>query len=105
MAFLSLTDSLRILILILPPHTTHRLQSLGVGLEEEQRKAQEKREIKRRKVEEELRMHTRLVSDFKHHTTSTLKESWNHVREIHTTFLAAMDVLKIHICFVALERT
>jgi DDE superfamily endonuclease len=32
MAFLSLADSLRILILILPPHTTHRLQPLDVGL-------------------------------------------------------------------------
>jgi DDE superfamily endonuclease len=32
MAFLSLADSLRILILILPPHTTHRLQPLNVGL-------------------------------------------------------------------------
>jgi DDE superfamily endonuclease len=32
MAFLSLADSLRILILILPPHTTHRLQFLDVGL-------------------------------------------------------------------------
>jgi hypothetical protein len=32
MAFLSLADSLRILILILPPHSTHRLQPLDVGL-------------------------------------------------------------------------
>jgi hypothetical protein len=32
MAFLSLADSLRILILILPPHSTHRLQPLIVGL-------------------------------------------------------------------------
>jgi DDE superfamily endonuclease len=32
MAFISLADSLRILILILPPHTTHRLQPLDVGL-------------------------------------------------------------------------
>jgi hypothetical protein len=32
MAFIALVDSLRILILILPPHTTHRLQPLDVGL-------------------------------------------------------------------------
>lgn len=32
MAFLSLADSLRILVLILPPHSTHRLQPLDVGL-------------------------------------------------------------------------
>jgi DDE superfamily endonuclease len=32
MAFLSLVDSLRILILILPPYSTHRLQPLNVGL-------------------------------------------------------------------------
>jgi DDE superfamily endonuclease len=32
MAFISLTDSLRILILILLSHTTHRLQPLDVGL-------------------------------------------------------------------------
>jgi DDE superfamily endonuclease len=32
MAFLSLADSLRILILILPPHSTHRLQPLDVNL-------------------------------------------------------------------------
>lgn len=30
--FINLADSLRILILILPPHTTHRLQPLDVGL-------------------------------------------------------------------------
>ena len=32
MQFINLCDSLRILILILPPHTTHRLQPLDVGL-------------------------------------------------------------------------
>jgi DDE superfamily endonuclease len=32
MAFLKLADSLRILILVLSPHTTHRLQPLDVGL-------------------------------------------------------------------------
>ena len=32
MTFLKLADSLRILILVLPSHTTHRLQSLDVGL-------------------------------------------------------------------------
>jgi hypothetical protein len=32
MAFISLADSLRILILILPSYTTHRLQPLDVGL-------------------------------------------------------------------------
>jgi DDE superfamily endonuclease len=32
MAFLKLADSLRILILILPPYTTYRLQSLDVSL-------------------------------------------------------------------------
>jgi DDE superfamily endonuclease len=32
MAFISLVDSLRILILILPPHSTHRLQPLDVSL-------------------------------------------------------------------------
>ena len=32
MAFISLADSLRILILVLPPYTTHRLQPLNVGL-------------------------------------------------------------------------
>jgi DDE superfamily endonuclease len=32
MAFISLADSLRILILILPPYSTHRLQPLDVGL-------------------------------------------------------------------------
>lgn len=32
MAFLTLADSLRILVLILPPHSTHRLQPLDVGL-------------------------------------------------------------------------
>jgi DDE superfamily endonuclease len=32
MAFISLADSFRILILILPPHSTHRLQPLDVGL-------------------------------------------------------------------------
>jgi DDE superfamily endonuclease len=32
MAFLTLADSLRILILILPPHSTHRLQPLNVSL-------------------------------------------------------------------------
>lgn len=31
-AFVTLADSLRILILILPPHSTHRLQPLDVGL-------------------------------------------------------------------------
>lgn len=32
MAFIALADSTRILILILPPHTTHRLQPLDIGL-------------------------------------------------------------------------
>lgn len=32
MAFLALADSLRILVMILPPHSTHRLQPLDVGL-------------------------------------------------------------------------
>lgn len=32
MALIALADSLRILILVLPPHTTHRLQPLDVGL-------------------------------------------------------------------------
>jgi hypothetical protein len=32
MSFLDLADSLRIIILVLPPHTTHRLQPLDVGL-------------------------------------------------------------------------
>src|SRR4030088_3286790 len=32
MAFVSLADSLRIILLILPPHTTHCLQPLDVGL-------------------------------------------------------------------------
>ena len=32
MAFVSLADSLRIILLILPPYTTHRLQPLDVGL-------------------------------------------------------------------------
>jgi DDE superfamily endonuclease len=32
MAFLSLADSLQILILILPSHSTHRLQPFDVGL-------------------------------------------------------------------------
>jgi DDE superfamily endonuclease len=31
-ALISLADALRILILVLPPHTTHRLQPLDVGL-------------------------------------------------------------------------
>ena len=32
MAFLNKYDELRILVLILPPHSTHRLQPLDVGL-------------------------------------------------------------------------
>lgn len=32
MEFLTLADSLRILILVLPPHSTHRLQPLDIGL-------------------------------------------------------------------------
>ena len=32
MAFIRKADALRILVLILPPHTTHRLQPLDVGL-------------------------------------------------------------------------
>ena len=32
MAFLNLADSLEILVLILPPHSTHRLQPLNVAL-------------------------------------------------------------------------
>ena len=32
MQFIDRCDSLRILLLILPPHTTHRLQPLDVGL-------------------------------------------------------------------------
>ena len=32
MSFIELADSLRIILLILPPHTTHRLQPLDVGL-------------------------------------------------------------------------
>ena len=31
-SFISLADSLQILLLVLPPHTTHRLQPLDVGL-------------------------------------------------------------------------
>ncbi len=43
MAFLSLADSLRILILILSSHTIHRLQSLDVGLFSSLAKAYSKR--------------------------------------------------------------
>jgi DDE superfamily endonuclease len=43
MAFISLADSLRILILILPPYTTHRLQPLDVGLFSSLAKAYTKR--------------------------------------------------------------
>jgi hypothetical protein len=43
MAFLFLADSFRILILILPPYTTHRLQPLDVGLFSPLAKAYSKR--------------------------------------------------------------
>jgi DDE superfamily endonuclease len=43
MTFISLADSLQILILVLPPHTTHRLQPLDVGLFSPLAKAYSKR--------------------------------------------------------------
>jgi DDE superfamily endonuclease len=48
MAFLSLVDSLQIRILILPPHATHRLQPLDVGLFSPLAKAYTKRLVEQR---------------------------------------------------------